>query len=680
MNIKRHALQLLMFMMPLLFVSALLADETEIYFSDKSGDVPPNVLFLIDASGSMGQVVSTDTASPQRTRMQILKDSFDTVMSSAPSNLNVGLMHYANHGLGEDYWWSSIKGVNFPITAVDKKVEPLISTYQNSDNLPNPATGNTTVRNFLADVVDSWSSNGYTPIVDSLYEAAHYWRGESVMWGLGPSSIGWAAHPMTYDTAIACSASHTESCIKTWDQCNNDIVPGSCSSVDYNVCCNWVETASDGSGYCENNDYSCATSIETCQHTVCDTISGSPAYKSPIEFKCQANYLVLMSDGKPEYPYYPGLGDVDGTKYYPPSTQDPALTEINALAHTSQIKVTSKLPGYLGTTCTDKPFGYASGTCGSELTRWLATTDQDPALEGDQFIDTYAVAFAMADQPQAARDYLESLVTTSNGFFQADSAEELAGAFSAILKDVNDSAMSFASPAYTVDQNTMLAHSNEVYIPMFAADRAPLWAGNVKKFYRDDDGQIVDAAGHAVLNDQGQFLETARDAWSTDSGAGVTVGGAANQLPTPDERNLYTDASTSPDLLDPGNALKVNNLNITDAMLLGIIESTNTPSYWLPDLDGDGTACLGYYDDCDGNRYNVSGDYWTKENCVTIADVTGACPTADYMTNDERATLINFIRGVDVDGSAREHMGDMLNTKPIILNYALMLRRSPECL
>lgn len=668
---KRHLAQLFLFLMPMAFASVLMADETEIYFADKSGDVAPNVLFLIDASGSMGQVVSGDTAG--RTRMQILKDSFDAVMTAAPSNLNVGLMHYANHGLGNDYWWSSIKGVNFPATDIDAKVEPLISTYKSQDNLPDPKDGNTTVREFLSSVVNNWQANGYTPIVDSLYEASRYFRGEPVNWGNDVPKLGWAAHPLTYDGGITCTSSHTEKCINSWGQCNTNVVPGSCSSTDYNQCCNWVETDSDGSGYCVNGDYSCLTTIETCEHNICDKydIPTTLTYNSPIEYKCQANYLVLMSDGKPEYPYYPSppYNESDGTRYYPPSVQNPAATEPNAAAHTAQIKATQKIPAYLGASCADKPFGYASGTCGSELTHWLATTDQNPTLEGDQFVNTYAVAFAMSDQPQAARDYLASLVTKDGGFFNANSADELAGAFSAILNDVDKSAKSFSSPTYTVDQNTLLSHSNDVYIPLFASDSKPLWAGNVKKFQRNADGEIVDSTGRAVLDKEGQFLDSTKDLWSTQSGADVTVGGAANQLPDPDNRHLYTDVSSSSDLTSSGNALKVENKNITDAVLVGINEVTKVPKAILPDADGDGTCCLGYYTDCSGKLHWVSGDYDTKQGCVTIADVTGACPGGDYLTDDERAALINFSRGEDADGNPRNHMGDMLNTKPLVLTY-----------
>ncbi|MFN3786506.1 MAG: hypothetical protein ACK4RS_06660, partial [Thiothrix sp.] len=130
-----------------------------------------------------------------------------------------------------------------------------------------------------------------------------------VGWGRDIPSIGWAAHPLTYDSAINCTASHQETCVKSWGQCNSNIVNGSCQPLTYHVCCNWVTTGSDGSGYCKNNNYSCTNTIEQCKHNVCDTLAGSPKYKSPFEHSCQANYLVLMSDGKPEYPYYPGAGE-----------------------------------------------------------------------------------------------------------------------------------------------------------------------------------------------------------------------------------------------------------------------------------------------------------------------------------------------------------------------------------
>ncbi|SEA63513.1 von Willebrand factor type A domain-containing protein [Thiothrix caldifontis] len=678
----RCSLRWLLLTAPLLFASVLMADETEIYFADKSGTVAPNVLFVIDASGSMKQVVSGDASG--RTRLQVLKDSFQEVMNTAPSNLNVGLMHYANHGLGNDYWWSSIKGTNFPISPIDGEVPAL-----GDDNLPDPAAG-TVVREFLADIVHDWEANGYTPIVDSLYEAARYFRGDTVEWGMDVPTIGWAAHPLTYDNAPTCSASHTEPCVKSWGQCNTNIVEGSCASTSHNQCCEWIPTGGDGSGSCKNDDYTCSTVIEKCQHTICDTVEGDPTYKSPIQYSCQANYLVLMSDGKPEYPYFPGLGDTDGTHYYPPSVKDLAIGDFKPMpnpdwatyftdlitASNSQIKVAPRLQDYLGTTGANgcdgtaaAPQDYNSGRCGPELTRWLADTDHNTTLKGKQGVETYTVAFALGDEPKGTA-YLKDLATKEDGAFTADNAEELAGAFKAILNSISKASSSFSSPTYAIDTNNMLAHSDEVYIPMFDRSTTAMWSGNLKKFTRTVDGQIVGEGGAAVVNDKGEFLETADDVWGPISGSDVTSGGAASQLPAPSDRNLYTDVSTDADLTATTNALISSNAKITDGMLVGLSDIAGGPvKYWLPDADGDGTSCLGYYDDCTGKKHIVLGDYETKEGCVEIASVAITCPASDYLTDSQREALLDFARGENPDGTARQHMGDMLNSKPLVVDY-----------
>jgi hypothetical protein len=140
---------------------------------------------------------------------------------------------------------------------------------------------------------------------------------------------------------------------------------------------------------CENNNYKCSTDIEECTHSVCTEFSGTPNYLSPIKNKCQKNYLVLMSDGKPEYPYYPGASEVDGTHYYPPSSarypgNTGGATTGYAADKTADMtkRFSQKLENYMGKAddyCTAgvttgaTGINYNSGTCGPELTEWLAT-------------------------------------------------------------------------------------------------------------------------------------------------------------------------------------------------------------------------------------------------------------------------------------------------------------------
>ncbi|WP_308873002.1 pilus assembly protein [Thiothrix subterranea] len=323
----------------------------------------------------------------------------------------------------------------------------------------------------------------------------------------------------------------------------------------------------------------------------------------------------------------------------------------------SQIKVAPRLQDYLGTaaakgcdTATAAPQGFNSGRCGPELTRWLADTDHNTTLEGKQGVETYTVAFALADEPKGTA-YLKDLATKDDGAFTADNADELAGAFKAILSSISKSASSFSSPTYAIDTSNMLAHSDEVYIPMFARSTTAIWPGNLKKFKRklfdNGDGtktsKIVGYNDEVAVNAKGEFLDTSRDLWGgVASGSDVKSGGAASQLPVPDDRNLYTDVSTDSNLTAAGNALKGSNTNLSVASIY---------------QDNDGNN--GHGDNPNGcDPDNLDAD--TRSECTVL-----------------KTQLINFARGkIDDPASAdptatipRQQMGDMLNSKPLIVDY-----------
>jgi hypothetical protein len=361
-------------------VLPVMADETEIFSQNEASKVNANILFLLDASGSMNQTLSN---SGGKSRMQVLQETFRQVLVNAPDNVNVGLMHYANANLLPSYSWSAIKGVNFPVTPIDNLATGVIGATASTDNLPDPPAG-MPVRAFLADIVDSWQPAGYTPIVDSLYEAARYFRGESLVWGKHKPNYSWAAHPSTYTGSLTCSSQHQEECSPDWGTCNStaNLNPSACTTRKYSECCKW-ETAANGQQYCKNNNYSCKVSVKFCQHTICDSYTGNPIYKSPIEHSCQANYLVLMSDGKPEYPYWEGV-TADGTARYPESVAPTQVYNANVIPpmmpdlNNSSFPVT--VPALASANCADAPLGYQSGKCGPELN--LNAYSSTPALIG----------------------------------------------------------------------------------------------------------------------------------------------------------------------------------------------------------------------------------------------------------------------------------------------------------
>ncbi len=118
------------------------------------------------------------------------------------------------------------------------------------------------VRDELLTVVDNLSHSGWTPVQDTLYEAALYYSGGTVKWGTKRGGGSGESGPHAY-TRVSHEAS---------------MVPNS-YTINY------------PSGCTEENlgDYDCRW----------QTISGSPAtYASPIDNYCQkTNHIVLLTDG-----------------------------------------------------------------------------------------------------------------------------------------------------------------------------------------------------------------------------------------------------------------------------------------------------------------------------------------------------------------------------------------------
>lgn len=83
----------------LLVLTPVWADDTEIFFADTGTDnIWPNVLFIIDTSGSMNNTVyNPDGTSTGKDRLEHVQDAFRQLLTEV-SNVNVGLMRFSNPG------------------------------------------------------------------------------------------------------------------------------------------------------------------------------------------------------------------------------------------------------------------------------------------------------------------------------------------------------------------------------------------------------------------------------------------------------------------------------------------------------------------------------------------------------------------------------------------------------
>ncbi|WP_322002504.1 pilus assembly protein [Marinobacter alexandrii] len=116
------------------------ADDTEIFFTDTGGVVQPNILFILDKSGSMGTEVSNNE-SRLDVMQKVMSDLLDTM-----TDVNVGAMYFGGNEGG--YFLSAVKDIDL-------------------------------VRSSLKTSINNLSAGGNTPLAESTFEAMRYFQGGS---------------------------------------------------------------------------------------------------------------------------------------------------------------------------------------------------------------------------------------------------------------------------------------------------------------------------------------------------------------------------------------------------------------------------------------------------------------------------------------------------------------------
>ena len=319
--------------------------------------------------------------------------------------------------------------------------------------------------------------------------------------------------------------------------------------------------------------------------------------ESPIESSCQPNYMVLMTDGQANH---------DSTSI--------AKTVIN------------NAQNLIGITCpqrdsADRNFGANGETCGVEIAKWLNTTDQSSNLDGKNLVTVHTVGFALQTDA-SAKQFLSDIATAGGGkSYTADNANELANAFDSIIQEALATDTSFVNSSAPVNSFNRADNLDQLYYALFRPSKTDRWEGNLKRYRLKTEGDtatIVDADDTpAIDKNTGFFKNNARSFWSgTRDGSDVAKGGAAEQLPAPGSRNLFTSIG------DNLQSLAASNTNITKTMLGDARMSDSTRTQLLNYIRG--------YDPANNNAVrNALGDpihsspALVTYSCHTMAD--GQC-------------------------------------------------------
>ncbi len=205
--------------------------------------------------------------------------------------------------------------------------------------------------------------------------------------------------------------------------------------------------------------------------------AGGVTYSKPINYACQKNYIVLLTDGAP-------TRDVD------------AQSKIEGLPNFSSL---------VGPTCD----GSGNGACLDDMAEYLYKADLDGSLPGVQNVTTYTIGFAV-DLP-----LLKSTAERGGGEYKlADNTSTLANVLSEIILSIKDDATTFTAPSVPVNAFNRTQNLNDVFVSVFQPSATVHWPGNLKK-YRLINGELVGQDDLPAVDPlSGFFADDAFSFWS----------------------------------------------------------------------------------------------------------------------------------------------------------------------
>ncbi len=269
-------------------------------------------------------------------------------------------------------------------------------------------------------------------------------------------------------------------------------------------------------------------------------------YTSPVQYYCQKNYILFISDGDP-------------TKDSDSRLKD--LVKMDDLNSNGKIDL-------------------------DEVSKYLNNMDLSNGKSPQkQNIKTYTIGFSIT------KKLLEDTAKNGGGkYYYVWSSQSFNIAFQAFIAEVLEESVSYVAPVVPISQMERTSSGNRLYLAMFKPTVNSFWKGNIKKYclattnssgeivdcggngITDSSiklGDIIDANGKLVMTSDNMINKEAQSFWSSDKDGKDTDSGGIGEvlLNRTSPRKIYTYFGTNVDLADSTNAFAISNATITPARL-----------------------------------------------------------------------------------------------------------------
>lgn len=252
------------------------------------------------------------------------------------------------------------------------------------------------------------------------------------------------------------------------------------------------------------------------------TTTASQVPGDPVQYDCQKHFVILITDGEPTKDNFTNGGSSgDNTNQ--------GFSSFNQLIGNYNDDGETEINGWAcgGATAGDNCALYLD-----DIAKFMHERDFRPDRPGRQSIDVYTVGFTTTPY---ANDLLSRTAAAGGGlFYFSNNAEELAIAITGAVTDIVQKSQSFT--AATVPA-TRTADGGNIYTSLFVPSDQPYWQGQLKLFQITSAGDILDRNGNCALMNpsppgeckSGQVAPSAPPFWD-----------AGDEIPAPGSRRLFT--------------------------------------------------------------------------------------------------------------------------------------------
>ena len=274
-------------------------------------------------------------------------------------------------------------------------------------------------------------------------------------------------------------------------------------------------------------------------------------YTSPMQQRCQKNYIIIMTDGEPtkdrdnrlyDTAYINGdiIGDQDGDHN--------GGSEFDSYADSGS--------DYL-----------------DDVAKYLHDKDCNPTMgDGTAFdkqnIVTYTIGF------KSNQSLLQRTATHGGGeYYTAEAYSELKEAFDQIMSTIVEKNACYVAPVVPISRMNRVYAGDKIYLGFFKPQQSGRWIGNIKRYALEADGTLLDARGTEATTADGLIKENTLSWWTRlgSDGPAVEKGGVAEVLSEALEagttRTIYTYTGTQTALSHSSNSFVPTNTAITNTML-----------------------------------------------------------------------------------------------------------------